>query len=174
MTDANLPEKTSGGSKGGAPSAHPHGPKCSQFYAVFRKFWQNRMSASPPPKGLLSLLQGILDPPLGTENNFYLGRGTPGWTPGSSPPLEPTNEFHYFPVVIHWNIFHSFFILNFICPIYLLFNIKQLRRLVRISKWLWYILPFWCLTWVDNEKNVHYNLQFDHEEQNTSNKNAFQ
>ena len=34
----------------GAPSAHPHGPKFSQFYAVFRKIWQNRMSASPPPR----------------------------------------------------------------------------------------------------------------------------
>ena len=34
----------------------PHGPKFSQFHAVFRKFWQNHM--------LAPLLREILDPPL--------------------------------------------------------------------------------------------------------------
>ena len=27
----------------------PHGPKCSQFHAVFWKFWKNSMLAPPPP-----------------------------------------------------------------------------------------------------------------------------
>ena len=41
----------------------PHGPKCSQFHAVFRKIWQNHMLA-PPLEGWRPLLRGILDPPL--------------------------------------------------------------------------------------------------------------
>ena len=39
--------------QGGAPPARPlplHGPKFSQYFAVFRKIWQNRMLA--PPRGL--------------------------------------------------------------------------------------------------------------------------
>ena len=37
---------------GGAPpgARPPHGPKFSQFHAVFRKIWQNHMLA-PPPTG---------------------------------------------------------------------------------------------------------------------------
>ena len=33
----NSQNLTSGGSKGARP--RPYGPKCSQFHAVFRKFW---------------------------------------------------------------------------------------------------------------------------------------
>ena len=38
--------------RGDAPGARPlpHGPKFSQFHAVFRKIWQNHMLA-PPPTG---------------------------------------------------------------------------------------------------------------------------
>ena len=42
----------------------PHGPKFSQFHAVFCKIWQNHMLA-PPPEGWRPLLWGILDLPLG-------------------------------------------------------------------------------------------------------------
>ena len=40
------------GNLGGAPGTQPppphtHGPKISQFHAVFRKFWQNLMLAPP-------------------------------------------------------------------------------------------------------------------------------
>ena len=45
----------SGGSEGGAP--------LSQFHAVFRKIWQNRMSV-PLPRRVGTLLRRILDPPL--------------------------------------------------------------------------------------------------------------
>ena len=41
----------------------PHGPKFSQFHAVFRKIWQNHMLATPL-EGWRPLLRGILDPPL--------------------------------------------------------------------------------------------------------------
>ena len=54
---------------GGAPLARPtptppppHGPKFSQFHAVFRKIWQNHVLASP--ESWRPLLRGILDPPL--------------------------------------------------------------------------------------------------------------
>ena len=40
----------------------PHGPKFSQFHAVFRKIWQIRMLA--PSRRLAPLLRGTLDPPL--------------------------------------------------------------------------------------------------------------
>ena len=30
-----------------SPSPPPHGPKFSQFHAVFRKMWQNHMLAPP-------------------------------------------------------------------------------------------------------------------------------
>ena len=47
-------DQYSGGSKGGAPGAcPPYGPKFSQFHTVFRKIWQNRMLAPPPPRGLV-------------------------------------------------------------------------------------------------------------------------
>ena len=45
----------SGGSKGAptsSPACHTHGPKFSQFHAVFRKIWQSHMLATPPPDGL--------------------------------------------------------------------------------------------------------------------------
>ena len=41
---------TSCGSKGAHPKDTPYGPKFSQSYAFFRKFWQNYMLA-PPPTG---------------------------------------------------------------------------------------------------------------------------
>ena len=40
--------RCSGGFRGARP---PHGPKFSQFHAVFRYIWQNHMLA-PPPEGL--------------------------------------------------------------------------------------------------------------------------
>ena len=53
---------------GGHPRrAPPHGPKFSQFHAVFHKIWQNHMLV-PPPEGWRPFLRGILDPPL----NFVL------------------------------------------------------------------------------------------------------
>ena len=41
----------------------PHGPKFSQFHAVFCKIWQNHMLA-PLLEGWRPLLREILDPPL--------------------------------------------------------------------------------------------------------------
>ena len=35
-----------------APAYPPYSPKCSQFHAVIRKIWQNRMLAAPLPQGL--------------------------------------------------------------------------------------------------------------------------
>ena len=54
--------QSSGGFTGAprrAPS--PHGPKFSQFHAVFRKIWQNRVLA--PPRGGLAL------PPMGNPGS---------------------------------------------------------------------------------------------------------
>ena len=51
-----------GEAQGASP---PHGPKFSQFHAVFRKFWQFRMLATPGR--LAPLLRGILDPALIVE-----------------------------------------------------------------------------------------------------------
>ena len=50
---------------GGSARCPPHGPKFSQFHAVFREIWQNHMLVPhPPPEGSRPLLRGILDPPL--------------------------------------------------------------------------------------------------------------
>ena len=49
--------------------APPFGPKCSQLHAVFRKIWQNRMLAPPPPH------RGVLVPP---------STGNPGSAPGQA------------------------------------------------------------------------------------------
>ena len=59
---------SSGGFRGGRarrapPPPPPHGPKFSQFHAVFRKIWQNHM-LRPSLEGWRPLLRGILDPPL--------------------------------------------------------------------------------------------------------------
>ena len=51
-----------GGGGDGAPGVSPHGPKCSQFHAVFRKIWKNHMLGRP----------GGLAP-------------HPAWNPGSAP-----------------------------------------------------------------------------------------
>ena len=75
-----------------------------QFLGKFDKIACRR---PPPLKGLRSLLQGILDPPLMTENNFYLGRGTPGWTPGSSPHWSPPMNF----IILPWSSIEIFFTL---------------------------------------------------------------
>ena len=49
----------------GVPPACPlPPPKISQFHAVFRRIWQNRMLVPPFPEGWRPLLQGIMDPPL--------------------------------------------------------------------------------------------------------------
>ena len=68
---------SSGGSKVGRWRLHPaHCPKCSQFRAVFRKFWQNHMLAISPR--VAPPLRGVLDPPLVSVvdqvsvNNYYI------------------------------------------------------------------------------------------------------
>ena len=48
----------------------PHGPKFSQFHAVFWKIWQNRIWA--PSEGLMPLPRGILDPPLLKPDLFLM------------------------------------------------------------------------------------------------------
>ena len=50
---------SSGGSKGRRPlPPHPHGPKCSQFHAVFGDIWLNCMLASPPTENSGSVTIG--------------------------------------------------------------------------------------------------------------------
>ena len=56
----------------GPPKPPNHGPKFSQFHAVFRKIWQNRMLAPPPRRVGVPILQGILDPPLKVMNTFCI------------------------------------------------------------------------------------------------------
>ena len=53
---------------GGAP---PYGPNFSQFYAVFRKMWQNHMLAPPG---------GLAPPPTGN--------------PGSAPGMDQRSRLH--------------------------------------------------------------------------------
>ena len=43
----------------------PHGPKCSQFHAVFGKFWQYHRLASPPG--------GLAPPPTGNPGSAPVG-----------------------------------------------------------------------------------------------------
>ena len=56
-----------GGLRGGAPGAGRRGgQKFSQFHAVFFGNF-DKIACWRPPEGCLSLLQGILDPPLSIQ-----------------------------------------------------------------------------------------------------------
>ena len=75
----------SGGFRGGAPGTRPpHGPKFSQFHAVFRKIWQNHMLATPL-EGWRPLLRGILGRPWVSTSGSG-GVHPPGHTLREHPP----------------------------------------------------------------------------------------
>ena len=82
---------TSGGFRGGAGGTPP-GTQILSIHAVFRKIWQNRLLAPPPPPGSWCPPPPgeILDPPLLTINFSYIYR-----------PLSEAGESYVFIGVCH-------------------------------------------------------------------------